>query len=211
MLSLTAAAGQLLPGDGVLATLQFAAPAREHSVIVPLPVDELQGVLIGGSVLRNGRGIGGRVFVIGEEPLLDSLLETNGVRSLVLYGQPGRRFEIQSKAGLASPLAWETVRTVDLVNTWDLWSGLPVSAGQVFYRAVEVPSAIVDGIGTVSRLEDGRLEFRFTGIPQRRYVIEASSNLEQWTPVSTNAGPVGFTTPTGSLSGYKFFRVKAVP
>ena len=210
-LSLTAASGQFLHGDLLLARLAFEAMPDMRSSIVPLPVSGLHGVLSDGAVLLNGRATGGRVFVIGQEPLLDAILDTNGTRGLVLYGHPGQAYEIQSTTSLDEPPDWQPVREVELTGAFYTWTDLPAASSQVYYRAVQLALPSDNFIGGLARLGGGRLQFQFPGVPGRTYVIQASTNLIDWQAVGTNTAPVSFITPAGEATPYRFFRLKSAP
>jgi hypothetical protein len=210
-LIVTAAGGRTLQGDLTLARLFFDTAPAVHSFIVPLPVSGLNGTLSSGATLGKGRGTGGRVFVIGQEPLLDAQLSSNAIKSLVLYGHQGEAYELQSTTNLNAPLVWQPVHEIELTGTFDTWTGLPTATPQVFYRAVQLPSPSVNRIGGVTRLEDGRLQFQFTGMAGRNYVIEASTDLLNWQAIGTNAAPISFTTPLGFTAPYRFFRTKNAP
>lgn len=207
-IDLAAGSGQVLPSDSVLANLLFTAPPQDHSSIVSLPVTGLRGSQSDGVVLENGRVTGGRVFVIAGEPLLDSVLAIDSTESLVVYGQPGESYEIQSAISLESPVPWQPVRTIELADTFAIATGLPVKDSQVYYRAVKMALPQAHPVGSVIRLADDRLQVRFEGISERPWIIEGTTNLLDWLPVSTNSPPVQFTLPPDLGLPLRYFRVK---
>ena len=140
--SFTAATGQSLQGDLLLGRLAFDAVAQEHSSIVHLPISALGGTLANGTVLTDGRGTGGRVFVIGREPLLDALLSSNQLRSLVLYGRPNTTYLVEESESLAQGTGWQTRWQVPLAGTFENLSLAATAAPGIFYRAREVDGSL---------------------------------------------------------------------
>jgi hypothetical protein len=53
---------------------------------------------------------------------------------------------------------------------------------------------------------NGRFSFQVSGVPGGKYVIEASSDLQHWTPVETNTAPFTFIDPAVAASNQKFYR-----
>jgi hypothetical protein len=59
------------------------------------------------------------------------------------------------------------------------------------YALVAYSNAIPPLLQNVSRLPDGSNLLRLSGEPNRQYVLEASANLQIWTPIKTNSPPDG--------------------
>ena len=55
------------------------------------------------------------------------------------------------------------------------------------------------------------MQFEFAEPKGRACIVQASTNLLDWTNVSTNVAPVTFTIPLRRGVPYQFFRVRAVP
>jgi len=66
------------------------------------------------------------------------------------------------------------------------------------------------GLGTYAySASAGTFGFTLTGTPNAQYVILASTNLVNWSPVLTNTAPFVFTDPTAKQFSQRFY--KAVP
>jgi hypothetical protein len=78
----------------------------------------------------------GRVVVIGEEPLLEALLSTNGEVQLILYAQPGTTNEVQSASQLPTGGAWTSLEHVTMTNMFQFLQPFPATNKMRFYRAV---------------------------------------------------------------------------
>lgn len=62
--------------------------------------------------------------------------------------------------------------------------------------------AFLESAGVV----DGHFSFTVTGTAGSNYVVQASSDLANWTPVQTNAAPFAFTDLNSSAADKKFYR-----
>ena len=67
--------------------------------------------------------------------------------------------------------------------------------------------------GSITQLADGRIQFSFTGLAGRSYVIESSTNLVDWLPVGSEIASGGTMLITNSPGGkpHQFFRLKSSP
>ena len=66
----------------------------------------------------------------------------------------------------------------------------------------------------LGRDQTGAIRWQLMGDPSRTYLIEASTNLAGWTPVTTLqpvTGTAEFNDATGNTLGYRFFRAVLVP
>jgi hypothetical protein len=81
-----------------------------------------------------------------------------------------------------------------------------------FYRAVVCDAASGLGIGTITQLANGRVQFDFNGASGRSYLIQASTNLTDWQNIRTNVGASGPITFTDAFTNYarRFYRVRAL-
>lgn len=67
-------------------------------------------------------------------------------------------------------------------------------------------------IGTPGLQAGGQFRFQYQGLIGRNIVIEASTNLQHWTPIRTNVGVPGmteFADPDSFRFHQRFYRVKA--
>ena len=81
---------------------------------------------------------------------------------------------------------------------------------QRFYRWVLYNAA--GEIGDVMQLPDGALSFQLRGMAGRSYVLQASSDLKQWSDLSTNVATTGtlhFTNRIDATFPQRFFRLKS--
>ncbi len=119
-----------------IAQLDFGALPFEQSEIVPLRLLDLTAVRSGGIPVAKPVGFGGRVFVIGREPILDAAQSSNGIVSLHLYGWSGTNYRLQSSANL-SPPNWTNALFLQLTNALQSIDQLPTFGPQRFWRAVQ--------------------------------------------------------------------------
>ncbi len=135
--TISAAPGETLPPADTLAYLEFSAPRQGASEIVRLAVDELAANAQDGRGIENGRGSGGRIFVIGQEPLLDAFITSNKTRGLVLYGKAGSNYVIETSHHPADQSEWKAFRQVRLNERYLAMELASTSEGAEFYRAYE--------------------------------------------------------------------------
>ncbi|HPY29322.1 MAG TPA: CARDB domain-containing protein [Verrucomicrobiota bacterium] len=129
-----------LQGTQTLARLTFATRAENNSAIVGLRTAQVTGIGADGTVYDNGAGGWGRVFVIGEQPILADLERSASSVTLTLYGWPGQTYRVDSAGALTGAL-WREERTVTLNTTSRRLEALSATEGVRFYRAVQVPGA----------------------------------------------------------------------
>ena len=107
---------------------------------------------------------------------------------------------------------WTTIATNDAIGS--IIRFMDLDAGQYphrFYRAVLSDAA--GQFGTIAQLPGGRVQFSFSGLAGRSYVVEATTNLMDWRPVATNLAIGGpqFLTNTVTDFPYRFFRLVLPP
>jgi len=65
--------------------------------------------------------------------LLEALVQTNGQRSLRLYGPPSVQFRLEEAADPAGP--WQPVASgLSITNLIHVWPDLPTTNSPAFYR-----------------------------------------------------------------------------
>lgn len=78
------------------------------------------------------------------------------------------------------------------------------------HAATTVLNMLVASFGSTSITTNGQFQLTLTGQPGQTYIIEASLNLQTWTPVSTNAaaanGVLKFTDPDTANFTQRFYR-----
>jgi len=141
-------------------------------------------------------------------------LSGNGAFQLSVSGQIGQAYTLQASTNLTS---WISLLTFTCTN-----SPMPVADptaknfGRRFYRLVQgtVLAPITIGFGSAQPWTTHGLSLMLQGTMGQSYVIQASSNLVNWQPitnfVSTN-WPVYFYDPTATNFAERFYRVKLGP
>jgi len=113
--------------------------------------------------------------------------QTNGQFQATLAGlTPGKRTVIQSSTDLWN---WNSIRTnVALSGTMTFSDDWATDSNRRFYRAIQLTDVFVPfALSSPKRSSLGHFRFTLTGVtPGRTNVIEASTNLLNWTAISTN-------------------------
>jgi hypothetical protein len=81
------------------------------------------------TTLRNGR-----LFLIEDEPILDSFIASPGRIQLVLYGQPGSQCIIETRTSFSNDDSWEETTGLTLTNTWFTHNWLIESNAPTYFR-----------------------------------------------------------------------------
>ncbi len=61
-------------------------------------------------------------------------------------------------------------------------------------------------LGEMTRLTNGNFAFPITGVPGYKYVVQATTDLQQWTSVATNTSPFVFEDTHTAENEKRFFR-----
>lgn len=132
--SFAACGNQWLIGTQTLAWLHFTAVCSQSSAFVDLNIFDTEGRQPDGTPARNFAAQAGRLVVVGNEPLLEAALLSNGQPVLRLYAPEGTTNVLEATATL-SPPAWAPEQQFILTN---LWQDLdPIATNQSrFFRAV---------------------------------------------------------------------------
>ena len=128
--------GQAIQGPTLIGSIYFSALPGQ-SAFLPLEVTGIIGSNLDGSADGDTFGQGGRVVVIGPEPLLAVPFGSNSTSLLILYGNPGTNYQVLFSTNLLST-NWQVQWSVTMTN---LIQYLPVNqtVPQIFYRAVQQP------------------------------------------------------------------------
>jgi hypothetical protein len=128
----------LSPGASrTLAQLAFTATPQPHSAIVTLSPLQLSALQSDGVIAPKPGATAGRLFILGNEPLLDVDLSLGLNLSLVLYGELGTNYSVQASPGLNLGGSWQPVTNLTLTNSFQLIGvGQPTNA-MMFYRALK--------------------------------------------------------------------------
>jgi hypothetical protein len=125
--------GQALP-TGAMLQINFTAVAGQHSAFVDWQASNVSATQANGAALPTVLGGDGRTVLIGPEPLVDAF-QTNGQRTLVLYGNVGSHYVVQSTTSTKAPSVWATAFSGTLTNLSLTFPGVAASSSSIFYRA----------------------------------------------------------------------------
>jgi hypothetical protein len=108
-------------------------------------------------------------------------------------------FTLQSATNVAGPYA-------DLIPATSPFTNLFGPGEAQRYFRLRVPSPNITG-----NWQAGQFKLDFAGSPGRRYAIEASTNLVNWTPVATDFFPFTLQDSNPVVVPQKFFRAVLLP
>jgi hypothetical protein len=69
-----------------------------------------------------------------DPPALEALTGTNQTRRLLVFGQPGGQYTVESKPTLSGAVTWSPVLSYTLTNSFTYLGGLGTNTGAAFYR-----------------------------------------------------------------------------
>jgi hypothetical protein len=98
--------GQALQDGRLLAQLNFTAISTQ-SAFVPLLISNVTAIRANGLSVPRTFGNPGRVVVIANEPLLEALSVTNLQPVILLYGEPGTNYLVESKREFGNTNQWQ--------------------------------------------------------------------------------------------------------
>ena len=175
-------ANALLQGDLTLAQLAFNTVSNEHSAVATFTGESLVGNRASSASPLPGGAGNGRVFIIGREPILDSVAATNRQLALTLYARPGERYALQHRSSLTGTNAWAFDRTINQTGLGSLLPPRPALAASEFFRALLLP-----GTELTIRIEGNEVILEWP--------LEcAGCQLEE----SATVGPGAVWTPSGA-------------
>jgi hypothetical protein len=127
---------------------------------------------------------------------------------LVLNGPPGQTIVLQASPDLVS---WTPISTITLASSSTNFIDAPAGAApQRFYRSVNATGLTTPVTLTANRtLPDGRLEVLIQGFTGQTIELQRSSDLRDWTSVSTNilsGNSLSYLDPQGAAPAYRFYR-----
>jgi RHS repeat-associated protein len=128
---------QSIQGTQQVFQVSFTAVSNQPSAFIPVTLDTVTATREDGASFTSGVGIGGRLVVIGQQPLLEALLATNGQRFLALYGRPGASYALESATNSLAAAQWAYLLHVPITNFVWQTPELDATPAQIFYRAYE--------------------------------------------------------------------------
>jgi hypothetical protein len=207
-LSFTAASGQNLKGSQQIANLNLTSASNQSSAFVPLLPQAPQGANAGLGVANVFFVQPGRAVIIGPQPLLDMQL-VGGGRDLVLYGNPGQSYQIQSETNLAPPVGWLDFLRVPMTNLSQVIPNLDPTPVAVFFRAYVLNADPPIIQASLSGTNFSLLAF---GLAGTNYTLQTSSDLSAtlaWRPLLSYTLTNSFRSFTNPGPGSPaFYRVK---
>jgi len=211
LLSFTAASGQVFSGNLPVAQLNFTTVSNQSSAFVTFTPQTPQGINADGSFTASFGLQSGQVVIIGQQPLLQSQITSDHSRQLVLYGNPGNSYQIQSSVKVQNPGGWENVQLVSMTNLMAMVNGLDESKTMIFYRAELLsadPPILTSQLSGLTRL------LQIHGLVGTNYGLQYATNLSApvtWYPLLsyrlTNAFQ-SITNPGGSTNPVIYYRLK---
>ena len=126
----------LQPTQGELvAWLYLTAASNQPSAFVHLNLGNSVGTQPDGVGVTNYVTQNVRVVIVGNEPLLDAVLDTNQQPALVLYGLTGTTNTLEFKTSLGSSTVWGPDQQIIMTNLEQIISPISLPEGQKNYRA----------------------------------------------------------------------------
>lgn len=121
---------------------------------------------------------------------------TNGAVSFVLNGVPGITCVIEASSNLVS---WRPIstNTIPLPGSMHLTNSLLSGPARQFYRAAIVPPnlPLLNGLA----ISNNMTQLVLNGSAGSTCIIQASSDLVTWSPISTNTIPLWGAVPVTDL------------
>jgi hypothetical protein len=196
-------------GSRSVAKLNFLASPQSQSAIIPLTVSNVAALQQDGRAAAKPGGSGGRVIVVGRQPVLEAWFGTNGVRMLTLYGNPGASYEVASTTNLTDTNSLSVWR-VPMTNQYQNFTA-DQTAPEIYYRAWEFSAD--PPILELKSAASSNLVLLLYGQKGSNYVIVSGTNLansSDWVPVAgfTLTNSFEFIGSGPATNQSRFFRVK---
>lgn len=173
--------GLTIVGSNRLGLLEFDAAVGQQSSFVPVTLDEFTAPKADGTLAPNILTADGRIIVVDQEPLLESV-RTNGRPRIFLYGRAGDAFEVDVTDQLGGE--WTPFGRVPMTsNRHALEPDDESDAVSQFFRArVFAPDPPVMEVMSTT---DGRVRVVGYGEPGPEYLIEVNETAAPtgWVPV----------------------------
>jgi hypothetical protein len=126
----------MLQGSSVLGSI-CVDTLNGDSAFVTLAVVNMGVATPHNSAVTNLIGQGGRVVVVGRQPVLEASLGTNASRLLTLYGHSGASYGLLSATNLNGGGSWSAAGSVTLTNWFQVINLGGASNGMQFFQAVQ--------------------------------------------------------------------------
>jgi hypothetical protein len=83
-----------------------------------------------------------------------------------------------------------------------------------FYRSALFNAIVGGSLSSMTHNANGSAQFQITGLQDRPYTIQASTDLKIWTDLQTrtaSSGKISFTDPDAARYAQRFYRLKSNP
>ena len=162
----------MLQGPALAGNIGFSAMSNS-SAFVPLTIANIHGTKSDGTPVGITFGLGGRVVVIGNQPLLEASLGTDAQWMIRVYGNPGDAYQMNLSTNLATTnwlFAWRSPQT-NLAQDYYANQQLPA----VFYRARKLSAD--PPIIELNSVTSTNITLLLYGVSGTNYVLQATTNL----------------------------------
>lgn len=122
----------------LIAQLGFVAAPQTNSQLVLVNLAQPAGLQSDGTSVTEPKVSNGRVFVVANEPLVDGVINPDGTIDFVLFGKPGKNYELQLSPDLTRSNFWNNLIQIPLTNQFQVIHGLNVGGRSGFYRVYQV-------------------------------------------------------------------------
>jgi hypothetical protein len=197
----TSSIGNVVPND----SSSFNGGIGEVSIYNrALSFDEIAEIYLAGSYGKCGSGPAPQLVADG--------FATNGGFQIYVYGQIGETYTLQASANLTS---WIPLLTFICTSSPTLVvDTTAVNFNHRFYRLAQgnLLSPITLGFGSAQPLTASGLYLMLQGSIGPNYVIQTSTNLLNWVPITNftiTSSPFYFTDPTATNYKWRFYRATA--
>ena len=136
----------------------------------------------------------------------------DGRVSFSLAGAQGHTYIIQATTDLVN---WANISTNYQAGSVIAFTDPDASKyARRFYRALLFDAATGGWIGTLTLSPAGTVSFTFGAVAGRTYMIQATTNLEQWVDLSTTVatnGSLSIIDTSATNFPYRFWRIRPTP
>jgi hypothetical protein len=167
--------GQSLQGAQPLAQLNFTVGSNQPSAFVNVAAQSLRVANADGTLTTNVSAQAGQLVLVGNQPLLQTMLGPNATRSLALYGIPWDSYELQYSTNIGNPAAWTDLMRVPLTNIVQIFTGLDTHPAAIFYRAYQFAAS--PPVMDISSAPPGKVSIMAYGTTGTNYVLQYATNL----------------------------------
>ncbi len=172
-------------------------------------------VTLDGAVLGSGAAVAGAATGMHS---INSTSLSNSARRVVVYSITNaflQNGEVVNVPISISALALESTTGLTISNAIlaDI-NGQTVQPVTLTPGSIHISTALPARLGSVLRAPNGQAQFSVVGGNQRSYLIQASTNLTQWTSISTNttsSGLINFFDSNASNYPIRFYRAIVAP